>query len=71
MKVTNSKLIYEAEQNYVKATIYSDTTPSTMPAPENIPGCDSSWKFTPDSVLYIVSTGDVYLAGEDNAWHKQ
>lgn len=71
MKVTNSKLIYEAEQNYVKATIYADTTPDTMPVPADIPGCDSSLKFTPDSVLYIVGNGDVYLAGEDNQWHKQ
>lgn len=71
MKVTSSKLIYEAEQNYVKATIYADSTPGTMPVPADIHGCDSSWKFTPDSVLYIVGNGDVYLAGEDNAWHKQ
>lgn len=71
MKVTQSKLIYEAEQNYVKATIYADSKPSTMPVPTDISGCDSSWKFTPDSVLYIVGNGDVYLAGEDNTWHKQ
>ena len=71
MKVTNSKLIYEAEQNYVKATIYADSTPSPLPKPEDIDGLDNTWKFTPDSVLYIVGNGDVYLAGEDNAWHKQ
>lgn len=71
MKVTKSKLIYEQDQNYVKATIFADTLPGTLPVPADIPGCDSSWKFTPDSSLYIVGTGDVYLAGEDNAWHKQ
>ena len=71
MKVTESTLIYEAQQNYVKATIYADTTPGTMPVPADIPGCDSSWKFTPDSVLYVTSTGDVYLAGVDNTWYKQ
>ena len=31
MKVTEATLIYEAQQNYVKATIYADTTPGTMP----------------------------------------
>lgn len=71
MKVTSSELIYEEDQNYVRASIYADTTPSAMPKPEDIDGLDSSWKFTPDSMLYIVGTGDVYLAGEDNAWHKQ
>ena len=71
MKVTSSKLIYEAEQNYVKATIYADSTPATMPVPADIPGCDSTWKFTPDSVVYVTSTGDVYLAGVDNTWYKQ
>jgi hypothetical protein len=71
MKVTSSELIYEKEQNYVRASIYADTTPGTMPKPEDIAGLDNTWKFTPDSMLYIVGTGDAYLAGEDNAWHKQ
>lgn len=71
MKVTESTLIYEQEQNYVKATIYADSTPSPMPKPEDIEGLDNTWKFTPDSLLYIVGNGDAYLAGEDGQWHKQ
>ncbi len=71
MKLTKSELIYEAEQNYIKATFFADETPSTMPVPEDVPGCDSTWKFTPDSVLYVTSTGDVYLAGVDNTWYQQ
>ena len=30
MKVTNSELIYETEQNYVRATIYADSTPNRL-----------------------------------------
>lgn len=71
MKLTDSELIYEADQNYIKATFFSDQTPATMPVPADVPGCDETWKFTPNSVLYITSTGDVYLAGVDNTWYKQ
>lgn len=71
MKVTDTKLIYEPEQNYVKATIYADSLPDPLPVPADIPGCDSSWKFYPNSVLYITGNANVYLAGEDGAWHKQ
>ena len=71
MKLTNSELIYEAEQNYIKATFFADETPNTMPVPADVPGCDSTWMFTPDSVLYVTSTGDVYLAGVDNTWYQQ
>jgi len=71
MKLTKSELIYEAEQNYIKATFFADETPNTMPVPADVPGCDSTWKFTPDSVLYITSTCDVYLAGVDNTWYQQ
>ncbi len=71
MKLTDSELIYEADQNYIHATFFADQTPATMPVPADVPGCDSTWKFTPNSVLYITSTGDVYLAGEDNTWYQQ
>jgi hypothetical protein len=71
MKLTKSELIYEADQNYIKATFFADETPNTMPVPADVPGCDSTWKFTPDSVLYVVGSGDLYLAGVDNAWHQQ
>lgn len=71
MKVTNSELIYEAEQNYVRAQIWADEVPSPLPTPADIPGCDSSWKFTPDSILMIASTGAMYFAGEDNSWYQQ
>ena len=39
MKVTNSELIYEAEQNYVRATIYADSAPSPLPKPEDMTLC--------------------------------
>lgn len=71
MKLTKSELIYEAAQNYIKATFFADETPETMPVPADVPGCDSTWKFTPDSVVYVTSTSDVYLAGVNNTWYKQ
>lgn len=71
MKLRKCEFIYEAEQNYVHATYFADETPNTMPVPADVPGCDSTWKFTPDSVVYVTSTGDVYLAGVDNTWYKQ
>lgn len=71
MKVTDSELIYQKEQKYVRATIFSSTTPNPMPKPEDIEGLDNTWKFYPDSLLIIDSTGDAYLAGEDGLWHKQ
>lgn len=71
MKLTKSKLIYEADQNYIKATFFADETPATMPVPADVPGCDETWKFTPDSVLYVVGSGTIYLAGVDNAWYQQ
>lgn len=71
MKVTESTLIYQPEQNYVKATIYADSTPSPLPKPEDIEGLDNTWQFSPDSLLIITGTGDAYLAGEDGQWHKQ
>ena len=71
MKLTKSELIYEADQNYIKATFFADETPNTMPVPADVPGCDSTWKFTPDSVLYVVGSGNLYLAGVDNTWYQQ
>lgn len=71
MKLRKCELIYEADQNYIHATFFADETPSTMPVPADVPGCDSTWKFTPDSVVYVTSTGEVYLAGVDNTWYKQ
>lgn len=71
MKLTKSELIYEADQSYIKATFFADETPEKMPVPADVPGCDNTWKFTPDSVVYVTSTGDVYLAGVNNTWYKQ
>lgn len=71
MKVTSSEQIFEAEQKYVRATIYADSTPSPLPKPEDIAGLDNTWKFYPDSLLIVTGTGDAYLAGEDGQWHKQ
>ena len=48
MTLRRSELIYEADQNYIHATFFADQTPDTMPVPADVPGCDSTWKFTPD-----------------------
>lgn len=72
MKVTSSEAIYETNgEKYLRCTIYADSTPSPLPKPEDVPGYDNTFSFTPDSLLVITGTGDAYLAGEDNAWHKQ
>lgn len=72
MKVISSEAVYENNgDKYVRVTIFSDSVPSPLPTPEDIPGYDDTFEFTPDSVLYIDTTGEVYLAGEDNQWHKQ
>lgn len=72
MKVVSSEAIYEENgDKYVKVEIYSDSVPSPLPTPANIPGYDGTFSFTPDSSLYIVGTGALYLAGEDGAWHLQ
>lgn len=72
MKVVSSEAIYEESgDKYVRCQIFADTVPGTMPAPEDIPGYDSSFEFYPGSTMYIVTTGDLYMAGEDGDWHKQ
>lgn len=73
MKVVNSEAIYETNgDKYVRVEIYSDTVPATMPTPADIPGYDSSFQFFPgESTMYIVTTGEVYMAGEDGNWYKQ
>lgn len=59
------------DKKYVKVTLYADTVPGTMPVPADIPGYDSSFDFMPGSTLYIVTTGAVYMVGEDGNWHEQ
>ena len=72
MKVVSSKAIYEeGGDKYVKCKIFSDTVPSPLPEPEDIPGYDETFAFYPGSSMYIVTTGDLYMAGEDGDWHTQ
>lgn len=72
MKVVSSEAIYEENgDKYVSCQIYADTVPATMPEPKDIPGYDNSFEFMAGSTMYIVTTGDIYMAGEDGNWHKQ
>lgn len=72
MKVVSSEAIYEESGNkYLRVSIYADTVPSPMPEPEDIPGYDNTFDFMPGSTLYEITTGKVYMAGEDGNWHEQ
>ena len=71
MKVVSSEAIYEEENKYVRVSIFADTVPATMPEPADIPGYDDTFDFMPGSTMYIVTTGAVYMAGEDGNWHEQ
>ena len=71
MTVVESEAVYMNNgEKFVRCTIYSDTVPSPMPEPADIPGYDDTFEFTPDSQMVIDTTGAVYLAGEDGAWHE-
>lgn len=72
MTVINSEAVYGINgSKAVRVTIFSDSVPSPLPKPEDIPGYDNTFSFTPDSVLFIDTTGAAYLAGEDGLWHEQ
>jgi hypothetical protein len=72
MKVVSSEAIYEESgDKFVRCQIFADSVPSPLPEPADIPGYDDSFSFYPGSTLYIIGTGDLYMAGEDGDWHKQ
>ena len=71
MKVVSSEAIHEKDHDYVRVSIFADTAPSPMPEPADIPGYDSSYEFMPGSTLYEITTGTLYMAGEDGDWHQQ
>ena len=71
MKVVSSEAIYEEDKKYVKCEILADTTPATMPEAEDIDGYDDSFELFPGSTMYIITTGDLYMSGEDGDWHIQ
>ena len=71
MFIEESKVDYRDGQKYLKISAYSQTVPATMPEPADIPGFDDTYDFMPGSTIYIVSTGALYMSGEDGNWYQQ
>ena len=82
MVCKNYKFLYSKEEdgvtkNYIYAEIFADTTPSQFPTnadnidafPKNFPS--NSIVFAGGSLMYIVDSGEFYMATSDGTWVKQ
>lgn len=71
MTVTYTKEIPRGDENHVYVEAFADTTPSPLPTVEDIPGYEDYDQIAVGSTLYIVHTGDVYIADETGAFVAQ
>ena len=59
-------------KRYVRASIYADTTPNTMPEDGAlIEGLDANDVLAADSTMYIIASGDLYMLNGAGTWVKQ
>jgi len=62
----------ENGKRYVRASVYGDTTPSTMPTTgAGISGLNGDDILYAGSVFYAVDTGDIYMMNSQNTWVEQ
>ena len=75
MTVASSKAIYREEdgvvKRYVECELYADTVPSPLPTAEDIPGYTAEDQIFVGSTLYIVGTGQIFMADEDGEFVEQ
>ena len=72
MRCVDSVLIENGGTKYVRATIFADTTPATMPTTgAGIFGLNADDHLFADSVLYAEDSGDVYMLNGAGTWVKQ
>lgn len=62
----------DSGERVMDVVLVSDTTPATLPTNgDGIDGLNDTDLFAPLSVLFVVATGDVYLANESGTFVKQ
>lgn len=75
MTVAKSKAIYRdidgETKRFVECELYADTVPSPLPTAEDIPGFTSNDQIFVGSTLFVVGTGDVYIANEQGEFVQQ
>lgn len=73
MRCQDSVLINTADgKRYVRATIFADTTPSTMPTTgAGIFGLNGDDILFADSILYAIDTGKAYILNGAGTWVEQ
>ena len=56
----------------MRAFVVANQTPATLPTDgTGVDGMRDNVHFAPFSILYVVTGGDVYIAGEDGVFVKQ
>lgn len=63
------------DKNVVRIEAVSDSAPSAIPDGSTIDGFPSMWsddsvQWAAGSIIYVVPTGDVYMADESGEFHK-
>lgn len=71
MFVDNSRAEYRDGVKYVYFEAYSSETPSPMPTAADIPGYTSDYTIMPGSTIYVVGSGTLYMANENQQFVEQ
>ena len=75
MTVASSKTIYRevsgVTKRFVECELYADTVPGTLPTAADIPGYTENDQIFVGSTLYVVSTGQLFMADEDGEFVEQ
>lgn len=76
MQMREYKFQYQLNgKNIVRIEAVSDTVPTTMPASDKIDGFPQMWepetiRWAAGSLVYVVETGDTYMANESGVFKK-